>query len=216
LPVALLFFAVGTGLYVFYQSHPTRLAPGLGEDAVFSWFIAHELPAGLSGIVLGGLLAAAMSSLDSSLHSAATVIHEDFAAPRPPARSPSRPLHRARWATLLLGTVATGVALWMAHADIRSQLDLFVKLLGLIGGGLSGIFVLGVFTRRTQARSALLGGVAGGLASLVAWLWTPLHFFLWGAVGLGACVVCGYASSWLWPEPARSLAGLCWSIRKRA
>ena len=77
IPVSALFFMIGTALFVYYLNVP---AAGLPEkaDQVFPFFIVNELPTGLVGLVIAGVLAAGMSTLDSSLNSSATVWTVDF------------------------------------------------------------------------------------------------------------------------------------------
>lgn len=58
IPVSLIWFAVGTALYVFYKAHPNLLDPTLNTDQTFPLFIAQQLPVGIVGVVIGGLFAA--------------------------------------------------------------------------------------------------------------------------------------------------------------
>ena len=53
------FFGVGTALYVYYKAHPAELNPNLDTDAIFPWFIVTKMPAGLAGLVIAGVFAAA-------------------------------------------------------------------------------------------------------------------------------------------------------------
>src|SRR5690606_29421711 len=70
IPSTLLFFAIGTALFLYYQQHPHMVDPFAQDiDAVFPWYIVNELPNGISGILIAGLFSAAMSSLSSSLNS---------------------------------------------------------------------------------------------------------------------------------------------------
>ena len=55
-----------------------RLAEGQDGDKVFPFFIATQMPAGITGLLVAAILAAAMSSVDSSLNSSATLVLEDF------------------------------------------------------------------------------------------------------------------------------------------
>ncbi|MBN1803674.1 MAG: hypothetical protein JW837_00345 [Sedimentisphaerales bacterium] len=74
----ILFLTVGTSLFVFYKANPTRLPVLEATDQIFAVFIWREMPAGLSGLVVAGVFAAAMSSLDSSIHSISTAVTTDF------------------------------------------------------------------------------------------------------------------------------------------
>lgn len=196
-PASLLFFSVGTALYVFYKAHPGELNPMLNADAVFPWFIAHSLPAGVVGLVIAGVFAAAMSSLDSSINSISTVITTDFYRRARPGVSERTCLRLARTLTVILGLVATGTALLMAGYKIQSLWDMFLRIIGLLGGGLAGLFVLGIFTRRANGSGALIGAVLSAL--LLAWIQggTQIHFFAYGGIGMLSCVVFGYVFSWV-------------------
>ncbi len=76
-PISALFFLIGTALFVYYLNVPAGTLPDKA-DQVFPYFIVHELPKGMAGLVIAGVLAAGMSTLSSSLNSAATVFTIDF------------------------------------------------------------------------------------------------------------------------------------------
>ena len=206
LPASLLFFGLGTALYVFYQEYPSLLDPTIHHDGIFPLFIVHQLPAGVSGIVIAGVFAASMSSLDSGLNSMATVTVTDYI--RRFRRGPGGDeLRLARWLTALFGAVGTGTALLLAAFGVSSLLDAFREILGLFGGSLAGLFALGVLTRRANGAGALAG--AAGSAIL---LWfvkdqTEIHFFLYAAVGTISCFVIGYVASILIGNPPGGMPG---------
>src|SRR3546814_633536 len=63
-PATILFFAIGTGLYVFYKTYPFKLNPSLQDgDSTFPWYIVTYLPSGVSGLLIAGIFAAVMSTL---------------------------------------------------------------------------------------------------------------------------------------------------------
>ena len=78
IPATILFALMGIALFVFYKVNPDLLGPLDKNDQILPWFVAHEMPAGLAGLVIAGVFAAAMSSLDSSMHSICTAISNDF------------------------------------------------------------------------------------------------------------------------------------------
>ena len=119
IPASLLFFFVGTALFIFYQTTPTKLPPLEQTDQLFAWFIAREMPAGLAGLVIAGVFAAAMSSLDSSIHSVATAITTDFVRRFSESDDESRLLIIARVLTVILGVAGTVSAALMAGRDIQ-------------------------------------------------------------------------------------------------
>ena len=208
IPASLLFFGVGTALYVFYKSSPELLNPGLSTDAIFPWFIAHELPPGLSGLVIAGVFAAAMSSLDSSLNSTATAIVTDFYRRFRSNAADHACLNLARWLTVGFGAVATGTALMMAQLDITSLWDVFLKIIGLFGGGLAGLFVLGIFTRRAHGYGALAGFIISIAVQIFVQNCEQIHFLLYTVTGIISCFTAGYCASLLIPAPQSSMENL--------
>ena len=72
------FFLMGVALWTFYRSHAAALPVGTKPDAVLPVFIAHELPVGLSGLVLAAVAAATMSTLSANLNFAASAVTTDF------------------------------------------------------------------------------------------------------------------------------------------
>ena len=199
LPWAVIVFTFGTALYVFYKSRPELLSPAVDTDGIVPLFVAQQLPAGLSGVIVAAIFAAAMSSLDSSMHSVATVWITDFYARFWPETPDRKRLTAARWITVLLGFFGTGAALLIGWADIESQWDLFWKVLGLFVGPLTGLFLLGIFTRRAHGTGTLIGAIAGALVMWQVQARGLVHFFLYTAVGIGACFLVGYLASMVLP-----------------
>ncbi|MBR4756626.1 MAG: sodium:solute symporter, partial [Bacteroidales bacterium] len=79
IPATLIFFTIGTLLFVFYKTHPAELSASMGNtDAIFPWYICSSLPAGLTGLLISGIFAAAMSTLSGSMNSAATAYVVDI------------------------------------------------------------------------------------------------------------------------------------------
>jgi SSS family transporter len=199
-PAALIFFFLGTALYAFYKSQPQNLAPTLDTDAILPWFVVRELPIGVAGVVLAAIFAAAMSSLDSSMNSMATVLVTDFYHRFRPKSADHTRLLLARIITVVLGIFGTGCALLMATYPIKSLWDLFMALLGLLGGGLAGVFVLGIFTRRANSVGALIGFVCSAAILYYVQRFTDIHFFLYGGIGITSCASLGYLVSLLVPS----------------
>ena len=151
---SLLFFGLGSALFVFYQQFPEKLAPLASNDQIVPWFVAQELPAGVAGLVIAGVFAAAMSSLDSSMHSISTAITTDFVG-RFSDRSDQSLLRVARTLTVILGVAGTLAAVALAELDIRNLWTFFLSFLGMLGGTLSGLFMLGVFSRKAKCDTRL-------------------------------------------------------------
>jgi len=199
IPASLLFFAVGTALWAFYKTHPDSLAVLEKPGQIFPWFIVQELPVGISGLVIAGLFAAAMSSLDSSMNSMATAITTDFYRRFRADVSDHHCLNLARWLTILLGVLGTGSAIIIAYLNDPSMWDQYTKILGLFGGGLAGLFAAGIFTRRTNGAGIVVGFVVSGVILYFVGRAEAVHFFLYAAIGIVTCFVVGYLASWVLP-----------------
>jgi len=208
IPGSLLFFAVGTALYAYFKTHPAQLEPTLAQDAIFPLYIVRTLPGGLAGLLIAGVFAASMSSLDSSMHSMATALVTDFYRRFRPDAEDHRCLRLARALTLGLGVLGTVTALVLAPLNIMSLWLTFAKVLGLVGGGLAGVFALGIFTRRATPTGAITGFLVGSSVTLAAWLCTPMHGYLYAPVGVITCFLIGYVASILTPGEPKALDGL--------
>lgn len=209
LPSAIIFFSIGTLLYVFYQQHPEKVNFEMDSpDAIFPWFIVSQLPPGVVGLLIAAVFAAAMSTLSSSINSVTTAITTDFYRRFYNNRSEKHYLSLAKAVTLVIGVIGTGLALAMAKWGIASLWDQFNMILGLFTGGLGGVFLLGIFSERTTARGAVLGVLIS--AALQGYIkdYTSIHFLLYAATGLVSCMVFGYLFSLLTPAPGKEINGL--------
>ncbi|MBX3439162.1 MAG: sodium:solute symporter [Planctomycetaceae bacterium] len=172
-PTWALFFFVGTCVFVYYQRFPNPAVDQLATDAVFPHFIFTTLPAGLAGLVIAGVLAAAMSSLDSSINAIATVTVVDIVRPYlAPGRSDRFYLLLARIiATLCAGVMIVG-AIIVEYIPKESMNDLTWIIESVFNGCLMAVFMIGFFTTRVGNRAAILAlVVAVGVNVYLAFNW---------------------------------------------
>ena len=196
-PASILFFFLGTALFVFYQNFPDQLTTLEKPDQLLPWFIVREMPAGLGGLVIAGVFAAAMSSLDSSIHSITTAVTTDFFKRFRPDREEKQWLSLARRIVLILGILGTASAMLIGTLDLRELWSLFLDITGLFLGTLGGLFILGVFTRRTTPIHAWIGALASAAALAYCTFFTSINGLLFGAIGTLTCVGIGWLSSWI-------------------
>jgi SSS family solute:Na+ symporter len=178
-PVWAYFLFVGTALFVFYRFQIDPAVAELEPEQIFSHFIITQVPAGVAGFVIVGLIAAAMSTLDSSINAIASTITNDFYCRLWCRDGDERHLGRVgRGVSLLIGGVMIGSGL-LIHATRTPEgvEDVQTKLLSILGGGLLGLFLLGLLTRRATGRSA---GVATAVSVALVSGWVGL------SSGLGA------------------------------
>lgn len=219
LPSALIFFSIGTALYLFYLQQPEHLSPVIqNTDSIFPWYIVTELPQGVSGLLIAAVFAAAMSSLDSSMNSVATVITVDFYQKwLPKSKGEGKQLAFARWVTVVVGIGGTFLALMMAKMGIPSLWDQFNMLIGLFAGGLGGIFLVGILSKRVNGQGAVFGLLASALTQVLVKYYTPLSIHLYAFTGLVSAMLFAYLFSLFFQKPkSEKLDGLTiYSLRKR-
>ncbi|MFC1462140.1 sodium/solute symporter [Verrucomicrobiota bacterium] len=218
-PGAVIFFFIGTAVFVFYKTHPQLIDPKLGAESMFPLFMAQSMHPVIAGLVIAGLFAAAMSTLDSGMHSIATVITKDWFAAFNKDASDKTQLRTAKLATLAMGILGTLAAMYVASFQVRSVWDYFGKSMGIIGGGLAGVMVLALFTKRAHTWGVLLGG-AVNLLIMIFWTRTHVHWVIYGITNTVIASVLGYVFSLIIPcpetEKSKDLAGLTlWTIRPK-
>ncbi|NND08401.1 MAG: sodium/solute symporter, partial [Saprospiraceae bacterium] len=190
IPGIFVFFGLGTALYVFYLSNPAEISSST-PDEILPYFVVAELPAGVAGLVISGLFAASMSSLDSSMNSIATAYITDFHKQIWPGSTDRQYLRLARFVTILMGIFGTITAMWIAVSSVGFIFDFFQEILGMIGGSLAGVFALAVFFKRANAWGAVAGTIGGAMVTLIAKNTTDINGYLYGAVGVVSCVLIG-------------------------
>mgnify|MGYP001823656966 FL=1 len=173
-----LFLVIGLGLWVFYEGRAFERS-----DEIFALFLVQELPPGLTGLLIAGVFAAAMSSLSSSINSLASASAYDFWAPLVGAEGDEgRTLRAGRWFTLLWSALLIGGAiLFIPLSQGTTAVEVALGIASVVYGGLLGGFALARLSRRADQRSAILGMTTGiGVVLIVqqggavAWPWFVL------------------------------------------
>lgn len=200
IPATLLFFGMGTALFVFYQAHPERLDPAISTDQIFPLFISRELATGVSGLIVAAIFAAAQSTVSTSMNSVATTIVTDCVQPFATFGEKSL-LRIAQILTVAMGILGTVTALFFIDPDLRSLFDEFIKVVGLFMGILGGLFLLGVLFPRANAIGAWIGALCGSGAMISAWQMTEVHGYLYPVIGIATCVVSGLCASRIGKPP---------------
>ncbi|MDQ6647337.1 MAG: sodium:solute symporter [Pseudomonadota bacterium] len=207
-PGGFVFYLIGTALFVYYKSHPERMNPTLPIDATFPLFIAAELPMGVTGLIIAGIFAAAMSTLASIINSVSTLASVDFYAKLAKHPTPKRSVLFAEVAGVVVGLVAIGLAILLSRYDIHSLFDMSIELAGLLGGGFAGAYTLGMFTRRANSPGVAIGIGSSICLTVLAWSFNLVHPYFYLGISILLCIVIGYLASLCFPAPTRSLRGL--------
>ena len=170
IPVSLLFFMIGTGLFVYYQVFPDLLPGEFREtgmsDSVFPYFIVNGLPVGITGLLIASIFSAGMSTISTSLNSGATVILNDFYRRYKKNVSEHESVRVLYLASALICVL--GVVISFYIIQVESALDIWWNLAGIFSGGMLGLFLLGFFSRRATNAPAAIGVLLGLL--VIVWM----------------------------------------------
>ena len=201
IPVSLVFVYIGTALYAYYKASPGLLPAGTPGDQVFPYFIVHGLPTGLTGLVIASLFSAGMSTVATSINSSATIVFTDFYQRIGRSRSVAagetgeRRAHmRVLYTTsFFVGVIGICIGLAMQHID--GVLDAWWKLSSIFSGGMLGLFLLSLVTRKPSRVGSVIA-VALGLC-VIAYMslpvfHSPFHTYLTVVFGTTTIFVVGF------------------------
>ncbi len=208
-----IFLFVGIQLACFYQQSEPSLQFAK-PDEVYVHFLVNHFPynTGMTGLMLAAILAAAMSTLSSSLNSSATAVINDFYLPACKAVPSHRKLLLiTQVLTLLFGVVQVTVGILAARLS-EQVVSSALAIAGYSSGLLLGMFFLGIATRRVGQTEALVGAVFGlcvlllvqfvmpimaGQEWKIAWPWYSL-------IGASATILFAIALSYVVPNSKQS------------
>ena len=132
----------------------------LKDDQMFPAFIAYEMPIGLKGLLIAAIFAAAMSSIDSSLNGCATLVLVDFYKRFKNKDAGERESMKVLYGTtLVFGVLGTLLGLALIGQD--RMLDIWWTMAGIISGGMLGVFLLGIISRRAGNPAAVIAVIIG-------------------------------------------------------
>ena len=187
-PASFLFFLIGACLFAYYNVHPeliqtvkeqvaaerlsysgsqtlmletaASLAPADYGDKVMPHFMVTKIPTGLVGLIVSAILSAAMSTISSGMNASATVftmdIYKRYFKPDISEKNKFFVLHASTVVFGLLG-LGTGIAM----IGVKSLLDIWWELSGIFAGGMLGLFLLGMISRRTKSHEAFTATLIG-------------------------------------------------------
>ena len=203
------FILIGIGLFAFYKLNSNLLPADVSNNQIFAHFISKQFPNGLLGLAIVGILAAAMSSMDSCINSGSTVFYCNFWKPFT-KKTKSRVLQNMnvmRKCSLIFGVLSIIAALFI-HRYSENIIDFWLKSGSLIVEGLLGLFILMRISKKVGRKSALVALPCG--MSFLFWATlskdisfipdAPFHY-MWGLpVGTVIMVTVGLIYSRIFDE----------------
>ncbi len=217
-PVVFLFLVIGLLLAIFYgrpdlMGDAAPLDPIVDTNRVYPQFLLNHLPAGVRGVAMAGLFAAALSTFDSAINAMASAAVADLYWPwrerraraqgRPSSRTGQSDLHTSRVLVVLMGLLLTLFAILAVFLHQRGSNSLIDFALGVMAFALApllGVFSAALFTRRGNNTSVITGVVVGFFAVLLlqpdflprwtglalAWPW---HYVITSPIVFAVCVL---------------------------
>jgi SSS family transporter len=183
-PTLALFYFSGVVLFAFYRVHGDPLASGAisGPDQILPYFVVNELSRGLPGLLIAAIFAASMSTVSAGINSLTTVSLVDIWTRLWRPRSSEKDQFRlARRLNLGYGLLVMLLAFIVSR--FGTLVEGTVKMMGLTGGPLLGIFLLGMLSKRARAKGAVLGWLAGFGLLLPVCFATRISFLWYAAIG---------------------------------
>ncbi|HVU36413.1 MAG TPA: sodium:solute symporter [Opitutaceae bacterium] len=212
IPVWALFLLIGTLTWAYYRLSGEALPAFVSKaDQVYPHFLATHIPAGLAGVIMASLFAAAMSTISSDLNCFATVGVEDFYRRARPNASDRENLMVGKLIVAAAGALCTVVAILLARTG-GTALSLYFTATSILAGGLFGVFFLAFASTRASTAAVWVGIVANLLFTAYATLTSGhsrvLDLGRWnfhaqgvliGVIGHLLVIVVGYAASFVLP-----------------
>ena len=224
IPIWIFFMFLGTSLWVFYQINPTTpttemLTGGRKAEEILPYFIVHQFPVGLSGLVIAAACAAAQSAISSSINAVTLVLVGDvYRRHLVKHREDRHYLTVSRCIAAAVAVLMILGAIWFAKADTQTLQDTTTALTSILGGGLLGLFMFGMLTTRGDGRAAVCGivctllfvtwAVLAGNGLLPSWFPVPCNLYYVDLVGNCVMFGVGYLAAILLFPAKKTLADL--------
>lgn len=204
LPVVVIFMVIGLLLYIYY-ANPALMGASFPEDIlndsrqVFPQYMFNHMPTGFLGLMMVGLLAAALSSFNSAINSMSSSLVSDIYLPLKEKYGKKmqvneHTLKESHVTVVLMGTVLTAfavIAAFMQGAGEQSLVDFALGVMSFSYAGMLGVFLCAVLTKRGNATSVIVALVAG---CLVVFSLQPFVMPIWSKIIFGQVAVL----AWPW------------------
>ncbi|MCM4167486.1 Sodium/glucose cotransporter [Arenibacter antarcticus] len=225
-PMWIMFFFIGTALFVYYEEFPNTVINSLEADQILPYFILSEIPPVITGIVISAVIAAGMSTMDSGINSISTVTVIDLMKPwLNKGKSDSFYLKSAHIIACMVTIIVISGAIVFSIMEKESMNDISLMVASIFGGCLMALFIMGFFTKRIDGFSATVAlGVAvslniylglGVLEVLPDSITIPIHSYWVGAMVNGTFMIVAYGISSFRKNTYNDLSGLTvWTMKK--
>lgn len=189
------FLFLGLCLYAFYEGKAfTALTfgsnglPLTSSDEIFPKFIVENLPTGIIGLVIAGILASAMGTLSSAISSLASSTYLDLFRRSHKDQDNKKEVLYSKLFTLFWGVVLIGGA--MLFTDTKNPVvELGLSIASFTYGGLLGTFLLGIFFKKINQSEAILGFIAGIMVMVYIIKFTTIAYTWYIIIGVAVTLL---------------------------
>lgn len=200
-----IFYGMGTMLYSYY-SNSGGLPAEVNTSAIVPYFIVTTLPAGVAGLLIAAIFAAAQSTISSSLNSISACVITDFKQ-RFFEKKKGNDVLLARLVVIIAGVLGMTAALYLVSTNRAETWNLFLDITGLFGVPIAAVFALGILTKRANTPGVFIGL---GTAAIVAYFvqGTDMTPFAVSMVSFLVSFVVGYLASFVFSDKGKNIKGL--------
>lgn len=193
-----LLILIGLGMFTYYLQN--NISESLAADQVMPRYIVNNLPAGISGLLLTAVFAAAMSSMDSGINSISAVIVNDYILTFSKHNLSDRSsVAIARILTVLLGFFATAAAFYASK--IGSIVEAWGTFMSLFSGPILAIFILGIFFRKANFKTWIISCMPAIYLTYLVQNRTKVCWFYYLPISFGISFLCSFILSLIIPGP---------------
>ncbi len=203
-PLVLLYSFTGLIVGVVALNDPELLAqiPPDKPDYLMPIFILENLPHGVIGLLMVAILAAAMSSLSSTVNSLAAVTLEDLHELGWKGKNPKADVHWARGVSVFWGLVILLLSAF-GGAIAPTVIEAINKVGSALYGPILAVFLIGMLDKRVRAPGVNVGLITGMALNLYLWKYQPQIFWMWwNFIGLVVTVAVAYGVSFAFKRAA--------------
>jgi SSS family solute:Na+ symporter len=156
-PVWALFMFIGTALFAYYQVNSNVLPANMNPDEVLPFFIMTKLPVGIIGLILSALMAAAISSLDADLNCLSAICVSDYYTRFKPESTEMQRMLISRMVVIAAGMASLLIASYYVKIGGEGILEVVFTLYSIFSGGIAGMFLLGIFSKKANKQGLYIG-----------------------------------------------------------
>jgi len=173
-----LFLIIGSLLFILYSGAEMK------ADEVFPRFIIQSLPNGISGLIVAGILAAAMSTLSSSINSisSSTVFDLLHQYSEKHFKTMGEKLKLSRKVSFFWGIILVGFALFFTQSE-KSVIEIALSIASVTYGGILGVFLLGTFRENYNQKSVTIGFIVSLIGMVILVFFTHIAWTLYTFIG---------------------------------